>query len=375
MTFMRDRPHILVVDDNKDNRDILVARLSSLDYDTSVAIDGEDALSQVRELLPDLILLDVMMPNIDGLEVCRRLRSDNTLPFIPIILVTAKTSVQDVVAGLEAGADDYLTKPVEHPSLIARLKSMLRIKALHDEVQRQKAELADWNQALTQRVDEQLTEIERVGRLRRFLSPQVADAIVSSGEEGMLGSHRALIAVLFADIRGFTAFCEAAEPEETIEVLQIYHEEMGQLLQAYNAGVDQRTGDGIMAIFNDPLPCDDPAGNALRMALAMRSRMAELCLDWKRIGLQLGFGIGVSLGYATVGMVGSEGRYEYTANGTTVNLAARLCDEAADGEILLSPRAYAAVENDFSAVSRGELTLKGIKAPLEVFSITGEKPG
>ncbi|MCP5083326.1 MAG: GAF domain-containing protein [Alphaproteobacteria bacterium] len=225
------------------------------------------------------------------------------------------------------------------------------------------------NASLEARVDEQVGEIERMGRLKRFLSPAVADALVTSGDEAALSSHRALIATLFCDIRGFTAFCETAEPEETIEVLQVYHEEMGNLISAHGGGVDKRMGDGIMVIFNDPLPCEDPAGDAVRLAVAMRERMVELCKKWKRLGHRLGFGVGVSFGYATIGMVGSEGRYDYTASGTSVNLAARLCDRAEDGEILLSPRAYTAVEDDFRAESSGEVSLKGIREPLEVFRL------
>ncbi len=238
-------------------------------------------------------------------------------------------------------------------------------------LQARTAEVQTLNEGLEARVEEQVGEIERMGRLKRFLSPAVADAVVSSGDDKMLSSHRALLGILFCDIRGFTAFCETAEPEETIEVLQTYHEEMGKLIANHGGGVDHRMGDGIMVLFNDPLPCDDPAGDALRLALAMRERMAELCKGWKRLGHRLGFGVGISLGYATVGMVGSEGRYEYTASGTAVNLAARLCDEAEDGEILLSPRAYAAVEDEITAESAGELSLKGIQAPVEVFRVTG----
>ena len=225
------------------------------------------------------------------------------------------------------------------------------------------------NASLETRVEEQVGEIERMGRLKRFLSPQVADAVISSGDEGILSSHRALIGILFCDIRGFTAFCETAEPEETIEFLQTYHEEMGKLINAHGAGVDHRWGDGIMVIFNDPFPCEDPAGDALRLSLAMREKMVEICLRWKRLGHRLGFGVGISLGYATVGMVGSEGRFDYTASGTAVTLAARLCDHAEDGEILLSPRAYTAVEDDFQAESTGELSFKGIRAPVEVFRV------
>ncbi len=226
------------------------------------------------------------------------------------------------------------------------------------------------NAELGDRVQEQVGEIERMGRLKRFLPAAVADAVVSSGSEKMLSSHRALLGVLFCDIRGFTAFCETAEPEETIEVLQTYHEEMGALINAHKAGVDHRMGDGIMVLFNDPLPCDDPAGDAVRLAMAMRDRMAELCGRWKKMGHRLGFGVGVSLGYATVGMVGSGGRFDYTASGTAINLASRLADEAQDGEILLSPRARTAVEDQFPVELRGEFTLKGIREPVEVFRLT-----
>ena len=231
------------------------------------------------------------------------------------------------------------------------------------------------NAELGDRVEEQVGEIERMGRLKRFLPAAVADALVSSGDETALASHRALIATLFCDIRGFTAFCETAEPEETIEVLQAYHEEMGKLISAHGGGVDKRMGDGIMVLFNDPLPCDDPAGDAVRLAIAMQERMSELCAGWKRLGHRLGFGVGISLGYATIGMVGSEGRYDYTASGTAVNLAARLCDRAEDGEILLSPRTAAAIEDGFQVESNGEITLKGIREPVEVFRLVGAQGG
>ena len=234
---------------------------------------------------------------------------------------------------------------------------------------RQFKALETLNAELGDRVDEQVDEIERIGRLKRFLPAAVADTVVSSGSEKLLKSHRALLGVLFCDIRGFTAFCETAEPEETIEVLQTYHEEMGKLINAHGAGVDHRMGDGVMVLFNDPLPCDDPAGDAVRLAIEMRARMSELCRTWKRMGYRLGFGVGVSLGYATVGMVGFEGRFDYTASGTAINLASRLCDEADDGEILLSPKASIAVEDDFQIESRGEISLKGLREPLEVFRL------
>lgn len=228
------------------------------------------------------------------------------------------------------------------------------------------------NVELGERVDQQVGEIERMGRLKRFLPSAVADAVVTAGDESMLASHRALIATLFCDMRGFTAFCEAAEPEETIEVLQTYHQEMSALIDQYRGGVDQRAGDGIMVIFNDPIPVDDPAGDAVRLALAMRARMRELCAAWKKLGHRLGFGIGISFGYATVGLVGSAGRFDYTASGTWVNTAARLCDMADNDEILISPRTWAAVEDDIAAESRGEVDMKGIREPVEVFAVVSD---
>ncbi|MCP5087845.1 MAG: GAF domain-containing protein [Rhodobacteraceae bacterium] len=230
--------------------------------------------------------------------------------------------------------------------------------------------LESLNAELGDRVEEQVDEIERMGRLKRFLPTAVADTVMSSGSEGLLKSHRVLLGVLMCDIRGFTAFVETAEPEETIEVLQTYHEEMGKLINASGAGVDQRVGDGLMVLFNDPLPCDDPAGQAVRLAMAMRARMNELCASWKKLGHRLGFGVGVSLGYATVGIVGFEGRIDYSASGTAINLAARLCDEASDGEILLSPRARISVEDDFQVELRDEISFKGIREPVEVFKLS-----
>lgn len=237
---------------------------------------------------------------------------------------------------------------------------------------RQFRALESLNSGLEELVEAQVGEIERMGKLKRFLPSAVADAIVQSGSEELLSSHRVLLGVVFCDIRGFTAFCETAEPEETIEILQTYHEEMGKLINAHGAGVDHRMGDGIMVLFNDPLPCDDPAGSAVRLAIAMRAKMADLSQQWKRLGYRLGFGVGVSLGYATVGMVGYEGRFEYTASGTAINLASRLCDEAKDGEILMSPRAAIAVEDDLPVEARGELVLKGIREPVETFRLSDE---
>ena len=268
---MHSPPLILIVDDNEANRDILEARLQVHGYRLLHAADGEEALIAARQHLPDLILLDVMMPKLDGIEVCRRLKGDAALPFMPIILVTAKADSKDVVTGLEAGADEYLTKPIDQTALVARVKSVLRLKALHDEVQAQAAELLQWNRTLEGRVAEQLDEIERMSRLKRFLSPQVADLVMASGDEGILRSHRQAITVVFCDLRGFTAFAETAEPEEVMALINQYHECLGALIHKYEGTLDRFVGDGLDVLFNDPLPCPDPSLRAVRMAAEMQS--------------------------------------------------------------------------------------------------------
>src|SRR5882724_10544735 len=277
---MHSPPRILVVDDSPANVEILQMRLQAQGYEIKTATDGEEALVAVRDTQPDLILLDVMMPKMDGFEVCRRLRADPSLPFIPIIMVTARTDARDVVAGLEAGGDEYLTKPVDQAALVARVKSMLRIKNLHDTAEGLAAQLAEWNKILEQRVQEQVEQLERLGRLRRFFSPQLAELIVAGGAEDPLKIHRRDITVVFVDLRGFTAFAESAEPEEVMAVLREYHAEMGSQILAHEGTLERFTGDGMMIFFNDPTPVPNPAERAVRMALAMRERVCPLIGRW-----------------------------------------------------------------------------------------------
>ena len=287
---MNKPPRILIVDDNETNRDILVTRLQAHGYELAQAADGEEALTAAKSLLPDLILLDVMMPKLDGIEVCRRLKSDPAMPFTPIILVTAKSDTKDIVAGLNAGADEYLTKPIDQAALVARVNSVLRIKELHDQVQAQAAQLADWNRSLEQRVTEQLAEIERVGRLRRYLAPQIAELVLASGDDHVLETRRREITVAFCDLRGFTAFAETAEPEEVTTVLREYHGCVGPLIHKFEGTLERFAGDGVMIVFNAPLPCPDPSPRAVRMAIEMREGVAELGVKWRKYGHELGFG-------------------------------------------------------------------------------------
>jgi adenylate cyclase len=366
---MNDPPRILIVDDNEINRDILDARLKAHGYVPLQAADGEEALVATHQHFPDLILLDVMMPKLGGIEVCRRIKGDASLPYMPIILVTAKSDTQDVVAGLDAGADEYLAKPIDHAALVARVRSMLRIKALHDQVQAQSADLAGWNRTLEQRVSDQLAEIERVGRLKRFLSRPIAELIVSSGSEHLLESHRKEITVAYCDLRGFTAFAESAEPEEVMRVLREYHAALGALIQKFEGTLEHYAGDSLQVLFNDPLPCPDPCVRAVNMAVEMRDAIAELANKWHKLGHELGFGIGIAHGFATLGCIGFEGRLQYSATGSVANLACRLCGEAHNGQILIDSKVQSAIETLVAVVPAGDLVLKGFRRPVTAFSV------
>lgn len=317
-----------------------------------------------------------MMPKMDGIEAVKRLKADTSVPFIPVILVTARADAKDVIAGLEAGGDDYLTKPVDHAALSARVRSMLRIKALHDTVQgqaqrleEQAAELAEWNKTLEDRVAAQLGEIERISRLKQFLAPQIAETITSAGGEAGLDIHRRDVVALFCDMRGFTAFSETAEPEDVIVVLREYHTALGPLIHRYEGTLDRFTGDGLIVIFNDPVPCPDAAYRAVRLAVHMRDTVASLARSWSSRGYELGFGVGIAQGHATLGPIGFEGRFDYTAIGTVINVAARLCAEAKDGQILITQRVGAAVDSLTELEPLGEVSLKGLTRPIAVLNV------
>jgi class 3 adenylate cyclase/CheY-like chemotaxis protein len=367
---LADPATILVVDDLPQNVKLLDAILSPRGYTVVAAGSGEEALAAVADRPPDLVLLDIMMPRIDGFEVCRRLREDPATRYLPIVMITAHANEEKVKA-IEAGADDFLAKPFDQAELLARVRSLLRIKRYHDTIESQAAELAEWNRSLEQRVSEQVEALERIGRLKRFLAPQLVEVVLSSGDESFLTSHRREITVVFCDLRGFTPFSETAEPEEVMSVLTAYHAALGDLVVRFEGTLERFAGDGLMVFFNDPLPCPDAPERAVRMAVAMRNRVDELAAGWRQRGHELQLGIGIAQGYATLGVVGFEGRFDYAAIGTVTNLAERLCAKASPWQILVSARVHAAAKEILVAEEVGELELRGLSHPARAYNVLG----
>jgi class 3 adenylate cyclase/CheY-like chemotaxis protein len=360
---------ILVVDDTPRNVKLLADLLTVKGYAVETAASGQEALEKVEIARPDLVLLDVVMPEMSGYEVCRKIRENPVTEILPVVMVTALDPGAERVKGIEAGADDFLTKPINQAELIARVKSLLRIKEMHDTIQAQAMELSEWNKNLELCVQEQVQQLERLGRLKRFFSPQLADLIVSGGADDPLKPHRRELTVVYLDLRGFTAFAESAEPEEVMEILREYHAAMGKLILEYEGTLEHFAGDGMMIFFNDPVPIEDAAERAVRMALAMREGVKQLRVKWRKLGHELDFGVGIAQGYATIGAIGFEGRWEYGAIGTVPNLAARLCGEAKPGEILVSQRVAVRVEEMFETETTGELILKGFHRPVAAYNI------
>jgi DNA-binding response OmpR family regulator len=360
---------ILVVDDMPANVRLLEAVLEPAGFSVTSASSGPEALELVLSELPDLVLLDVQMAGMNGYEVCRRIRENEATALIPVVMVTSHDS-EARIDGIRAGADDFVTKPFDHQELLLRVRSLVRIKRYHDTIRAQAAELSELNRTLEARVAEQVEELGRMARLRRFLSPTLAEVVMERGDS-VLESHRRELSVLFADLRGWTDFSAGTEPEEVMAVVASYHAAVGELIVKYEATVGWFAGDGLMVWFNDPIPCEDPAARAVRMAIDMREAMSALTTGWRKRGHELDFSIGVALGYATIGRIGFEGRYDYGAVGSVLNLASRLCDAAEPGQIVVSQRVLAEVEELVEARSLGGLQLKGFGRPIEAFAVAG----
>src|SRR5215475_1893317 len=368
---MTEQAKILIVDDSDDIVEILSDLLQAKGYAICTAGSGPEALAQIEGEQPDLVILDVMMPEMTGHAVCKKIRENPATMFLPVVLLTAADANVERIKGIEAGADDFLSKPPNPPELLARVRSLIRIKQLHDTVQAQMSQLSEWNKTLETRVQEQLRQLDRLERLKRFFSPHLAELIVTGGAEDPLKSHRRQITVVFIDLRGFTTFAETNEPEEVMGVLWEYHAELGPLILKHEGTLERFTGDGMMVFFNDPVLVSNPEERAVRMAVAMRDRIATLQTKWANRGYTLGMGAGITVGYATMGAIGFEGRRDYGAIGTVTNLAARLCDQARPNQILVSQRLYRGARSFVEVESVGELSFKGFHRPMQAYNIVG----
>ena len=364
---------ILVVDDTPQNVKLLTDLLTVKGYAVVTAVNGREALAKVSAEKPDLVLLDVMMPGLSGYDVCRRIREDPRTALLPVVLCTSLDPHQERVKGMEAGADDFLNKPINQPELFARVKSLLRVKSLQDKVAHQADELREWNAKLEEKVRDQVSQLERLSRLKRFVSPKIGDLILSGEVDDPLKTHRREITVVFTDLRGFTAFGETAEPEEVMGVLRDYHGTLGRIVMRHEGTIEHFAGDGVMILFNDPIQLEEPEQAAVRMAVDMRDAVGKLAVEWKKRGHDLGFGVGIANGYATMGAIGFEDRRDYGAVGPVCNLAARLCSEANAGQILVSQRVCGRIEQHVLTEAAGELALKGFLRAVQAFNVTGLK--
>jgi class 3 adenylate cyclase len=358
-------PRILVVDDQRANVEMMAGVLRARGYEVLTALDGESALERVRAARPDIVVSDILMPGMDGYEMCRRLRADAATALLPVVLVTSLDPQKERIKGLEVGADDFLSKPVNWEDLFARVRSLLRVKSLQDE-------LKGWNAKLEERVREQVAQLERLGRLKRFFSRPVAEAIVAGGEE-MLEPHRREITAVFLDLRGFTAFTDRADPDEVMDLLRAYHATLGQRVEEFGGTLEHFAGDGVMIFFNDPLPVENAAERAVRMALALQKAFTPISAAWAKLGHEVGLGIGIAQGETTLGIIGFEQRWEYAAIGNVPNLAARLCGAARAGEILLDTQTELDIADMAETETVGPLDLRGFKQPVSAFRLKALK--
>jgi adenylate cyclase len=362
---------VLAVDDQPANLRLLDAVLTPRGYVVVPASSGEEALAVLAERDVDLVLLDVVMPGMDGHQVCRRVRADERTAYLPVVMITASGPQQRLTA-LESGADDFVTKPFDQAELLARVASLARIKRDHDMITSQAAELAAWNAELERRVTDGVAELQRALRLRHFLSPQLADLVVK--DEDLLLSHRREIVVVFCDFHGFTTFAETSEPEEVMSVLREYHRVVGRHVHHHEGTLERFTGDGVMVFFNDPVPCDDPVERAVRMSLDINAEVGDLARGWLRQGHDLTHRTGIAQGYATLGRIGFEGRFDYAAIGSVTNLAARLCNDAEAWQVLVTDRVMSAVEQRAEHDLVGDVRPRGFSRTVRVHNIRSLHP-
>lgn len=377
MRSSNDMATILIVDDTPTNLALMVELLRP-QYRTTVAINGERAIElALGAEPPDLILLDIMMPGLNGYDVCRRIKAEPRTRDIPIIFLSAMGAVEDETLGLELGGVDYVTKPIRPAIVKARIHTHLAMARQARERERmvarleqQATELSELNRTLEQRIADGVAQVERLGRLKRYFSPSVVDLMLSGTTEDPLKSHRREVAAAFVDLRGFTAFTETSDPEDVMLVINQYHDAMGALVMSYGGTLEHFAGDGMMIYFNDPIEIDNPALVAVNMAISMQARFSDLAQAWHKRGYTLSMGIGVALGFATIGAIGFEGRRDYGVIGNVTNLAARLCGEARGGQVLVSQRVDTFVSDHVCSEPVGEMQLKGFRNPVAVYAVS-----
>ena len=365
-----DVGYIRTLDAEKKNLIVRVARgLSSPEFlSTTFPLDSPDPVvgKKVFETQEPYICSDIRE---DPMFQARTMEKEGVISLAMVPIVSKQRAMGFIAVGSKK-LHRFTVREVHLLSAFSsQLGAALENARLYDTVQAQAAELSDLNKTLEHRVDEQVTQLERLGRLKRFFSSQLADLIVSGDAEDPLKTHRREITVVYLDLRGFTAFAETSEPEEVMGVLHEYHAEMGQLILQHEGTLEHFAGDGMMIFFNDPLPVPNAAQRAILMALAMRERVKDLTVKWRKLGYELDFGVGIAQGYATIGAIGFEGRWEYGAIGNVPNLAARLCGEAKPGEILVSQRLLGSVDELVEAEPAGELSLKGFHRPIAAHNI------
>ncbi len=364
---------ILVVDDTPRNVKLLADILTANGHQVLTAAGGAEALDIVSSEPLDLVLLDVVMPGMTGYEVCTQIRANKKTQLLPVVMVTALDPGEERIKGIEAGADDFLTKPINQAELLARVRSLLRVKSLHNRVAEQTEQLEDWNQTLEQRVQEQMRQLERASTLERFLPASLASQVIDGDPEAILETHRREITAVSVGLLGFSTFSESAEPEEVMGVLRDYHAEMGKIIGRHQGSLGTVSPESMMVFLNDPVKVPDPEIKAIHMALEMRERMVELADQWRKHRWELSCGLGLDTGYATLGVIGFDQRWDYAAIGTVTNLAARLGAEAGPGQILISKRFHTRIEELVDIEELGDLTLRGFPRSVEAFSVLGLK--
>jgi class 3 adenylate cyclase len=369
------RYSVLLVDDEEEVLGTLAETLRREGYGLRTAASPDAALRLLADGPVAVVVSDHRMPGMTGTKLLAEVR--RLAPDTMRLILTAHADLPTVLEAINQGeVYRLITKPWEDAELKLTIREALAHYALAEENRRlqalteaQNAQLRALNATLEERVRRQVEQLERVGRLRRYLARPIVDLILSSGDETFLQSHRQEIAMLFCDLRRFTAFSESAEPEEVLTVLREYHGAVGPLIARFEGTLEHFAGDGLGVLFNDPLPCRDPAARAVRMALAMREGVGELRGAWRRRGHQLDFGVGIAMGYATLGEIGFEGRFQYAAIGSVPNLASRLCDEAQGGQVLVTQRVYSEVERLVEAEPLGEIALKGFHHPIPAYNV------